>query len=80
MAFVSWATEYARAKDALANKTWDDYFVSSVESRVQMKTMYTKLNNITAFIDWLRMKAEEESFESETGLSAGSIPYCIGGG
>jgi hypothetical protein len=75
MAFVSWRTEYNRAKEALANKTWNEYFLSSVENRQEMRTTYTILGNITDFVDWLRTKAQEE--ESEFG--EGGIPMCIGG-
>ena len=80
--FVSWAVEYQRAKDALANKNWRDYFLSSVENQPQMRTTYTKLNNITSFIEWLRLMAEQEAAESDSGVSgsAGGMQFIIGGG
>lgn len=73
--FVSWAVEYARAKKALASRTWDSYFIASVENSEEMRTTYTTLGNVTAFMDWLAAKVSEE----ESGAAEGSIPMCIGG-
>lgn len=75
MAFTSWAAEYQRAKDALASRSWDSYFMSSVENHEEMRTTYTLLGNITDFIDWLAKKASEEAM----GAEEGSIPMCVGG-
>jgi hypothetical protein len=82
MAFVSWAVEYQRAKDALANKNWTDYFLSSVENNVQMRTTYTRLNNITSFIEWLRLMADQEAAQTDSGITgtAGGMQFIIGGG
>lgn len=80
MAFVSWNTEYLRALDAVADRSWDQYFISSVETRTEMRTMYTKIGNVTEFISWLKMKADEESLATEDGITAGAIQMCIGGG
>lgn len=81
MAFTSWAAEYQRAKDALAEKRWADYFLSSVENNMQMRTTYTKLNNITSFIEWLRLMADQEAAETDAGVSgtAGGIQFIVGG-
>ena len=73
--FVSWRTEYNRAKDAIANRSWDAYLLSSVENHQQMRTSYTMLGNVTDFIEWLRAQADAE--ESEFG--EGGIPMSIGG-
>ena len=73
--FVSWQTEYTRAKNAIANRAWDGYFISSVENSREMKTMYTKLGNVMEFIEWLGAKAAQESL----GLAEGEIPCCTGG-
>jgi len=73
--FVSWATELARAKNAIANRSWDAYFLQSVENRIEMRTSYTKIGNITGFIEWLEMKAAEEAM----GYEAGTMPTAIGG-
>lgn len=75
MAFVSWAVEYARAKDAIANRTWDQYFLSSVENRQEMRTTYTILGNVTSFMEWLAAKAAEEASE----FGEGGLPHAIGG-
>ena len=73
--FVSWATELTRAKNALANRTWDAYFVASVENSREMRTTYTKLGNVHAFIEWLERRAAEEALGAETG----TIFTAIGG-
>jgi len=73
--FVSWATELARAKNALANRNWDAYFIQSVENRLEMRTSYTRIGNITGFIEWLEMRAMEEA----QGFDSGEIPTAIGG-
>lgn len=78
MAFVSWAVEYQRAKDALANKSWDAYFLSSVENSQQMRTTYTILGNITDYVEWLHSKAIEESAIS-SGAVEGGLTFLVGG-
>lgn len=80
--FVSWAVEYQRAKDALANKNWQDYFLSSVENSQQMRSTYTQLGNITSFIEWLRLMADQEAAQTDLGISgtAGGMQFIIGGG
>jgi hypothetical protein len=79
--FVSWAVEYQRAKDALANRAWESYFLSSVENREQMRTTYTMLGNITSYIEWLRMMADNETAAIDSGISgtAGGMQFIIGG-
>ena len=77
MAFTTWRAEYNRAQEALAGMSWDAYFVSSVENNREMRTTYTRLGNITGFIDWLLNKAiEEEQGFSSTG---GSFMRSVGG-
>jgi hypothetical protein len=78
MAFVSWAVEYQRAKDALANRSWDAYFLSSIENSQQMRTTYTILGNVQDFMEWLHSKAIEESAVSQ-GATEGGLTMCIGG-
>ena len=75
MAFVSWATEVARAKEALADRNWDSYFIMSIENSREMRTTYTQLGNVMKFIEWLEMKASEEA----NGFSSGEMPTAIGG-
>lgn len=60
MATFSWIVEYERAKQALATRDWDSYFLSSVENSKEMRTTYTLLGNVQAFIDWLGAKAAAE--------------------
>jgi hypothetical protein len=80
--FVSWAVEYQRAKDALANRAWESYFLSSVENRQEMRTTYTLLGNITSYIEWLRMMADNEAAQTDSGISgtAGGMQFIVGGG
>lgn len=74
--FVSWAVEYKRAKDALATRSWNSYFMSSIETREETRTTYTLLGNIQAYIQWLAGKAAEEaSGEIEDGIFS-SIGGC----
>jgi len=61
MAFTSWADELARFKDAIADRNTDAYFISSTENSREMRTMYTKLGNITTYLAWLEMKASNET-------------------
>lgn len=75
MAVFSWVTEYNRAKEALANRQWNSYFISSIENSEQMRTTFTRLGNVTDFIDWLAAKAAEE----QAGLPEGGIIMMIGG-
>jgi len=73
--FVSWAVEYQRAKDALANRSWDAYFTESVENSEEMRNTYTALSSVSKFIDWLKVKASVEA----SGFTEGSLLSSIGG-
>jgi len=75
MAFISWASELARAKEALAARKWSEYFTSSVENSEELRTTYTRLNDITRYIEWLETKASVESY----GAEQGSLFFTIGG-
>ncbi len=81
--FVSWATELARFKNAVANKDVDAFWVASSESsNRQMRVTYTKLGNVTKFLEWLQMMADSEALtEAEGGSGAGSsgILFSVGG-
>jgi hypothetical protein len=78
MAF-SWAGELARAKEALANRAWDNYFKSSVENSREMRTSYTLLGNIQSFIEWLESKASEEEAIANGTSQGGSFFMAVGG-
>jgi len=67
MAFVSWAKVLADLKDVLAGRNSEAWFWSSYENAREMRTTYTKLENFTAFYEWVRMKAAEESLGAEEG-------------
>lgn len=59
--FTSWQDEYTRAKNALATRTWSDYFLASVVNHEEMRTTFTKLENVMLFVEWLSAKAAEEA-------------------
>lgn len=75
--FVSWQTEYTRWLNALANRNTDAFFVSTTENSREMRVMYTKLENITKFTEWLKEKASAEAVSAEDG--GGGILMSIGG-
>jgi hypothetical protein len=75
MAFTTWAAELLRFKNALAERNVEYFFLQATENSREMRTQYTKLGNITEFLEWLEFKAAEEV----GGLSAGEIPTAIGG-
>lgn len=61
MAFVSYQVLYQEALDALSNRRWESYFIYRIQNNRDMETTYTRLDNITNFIDWLKDKAAEET-------------------
>ena len=75
MAFISWAAELVRFKDALTERNVDQFFVAATENSRQMRTTYTKLGNIQSFLEWLESKAAEEA----SGFTSGEIPTAVGG-
>lgn len=77
MAFTSWSDLLSEFKDALANRDVDSFFLASTENRHEMRVQYTKLGNVTAFLEWLEGKASEESVTDEDGK--GGILFSIGG-
>jgi hypothetical protein len=68
-------TELERFKTALSERNVDAFWIMSNENSREMRVTYTKLNNITEFIEWLEMKADMEDI-SET---SGSVLLSIGG-
>lgn len=72
--FVSYAQLYIEAKNALANRSWDSWFLQKTQNSRDMETMYTKIGNITGFIDWLKQKALEE-----VEGNSGALQFCVGG-
>ena len=77
MAFTSWAAELTRWKDAIANRSTDAFWVMSTENSREMRTTYTKLQNIQDFTEWLEMKAAMEAEDATFG--SGSILLSVGG-
>jgi hypothetical protein len=62
-------------KDALANRRYAEWFLSSCENSREMRTSFTKIPNIIEMEEWLEAKASSES----GGFSSGHIPSSIGG-
>lgn len=75
MAWVSYTQFLSDLKDAMADRRMESFFQSRIENNREMSTEYTKLGNMTAFIEWLESKASEET----SGLSSGQITSAIGG-
>jgi len=75
--FTSWADELARFKNALAAKEVDSFWIMSTENSREMRTVYTRLGNVTQFIEWLEMKATLEA-ETNDGTSGGLLT-SVGG-
>jgi hypothetical protein len=72
--FTTWAAFYADALDAVTNRSWDKFFISKIQNNKDMETSFTKLGNITNFLDWLKNKADNENEGN-----AGALQFCIGG-
>lgn len=80
MAFTSWAAELTRWKNALANRNTDAFFIMSTENQSEMRTVYTRLDNIEKFTEWLEHKAAMEAMaQEEGGYGEGSIFLSVGG-
>lgn len=77
MAFTSWADELARFKNALADRNIDSFWVMSTENSREMKTVYTRLNNIQDFISWLEMKASNEALTDAEGRGGDSVSILL---
>lgn len=80
MAFTSWAAELTRWKNALAERNTDAFFIMSTENQSEMRTVYTRLDNIEKFTEWLEYKAAMEAItQEEGGYGEGSIFLSVGG-
>lgn len=73
---MTYREELNRFKKAVSERKISDFFLMSTENSREMKAVYTRLDNITQFIEWLEMKADEE--ESEEGV--GGLFISVGGG
>ena len=77
MAFTTWQSILDEWKTALADRDMESFFISASENRVEMRTTYTKLGNITAFTGWLEGKAADEAVSTNDGK--GGILFSVGG-
>ena len=64
MAFTTYAALYQKALDALADQSKQDLLIAEIQNSHDMRTMYTKLGNYTAFLDWLKAKVSEEQYNN----------------
>lgn len=71
-----WRTELERFKTHIASRPVDAFFIMSNENSREMKVVYTRLGNITSFMEWLEMMADQETL----GEGASSILLSVGGG
>lgn len=74
MAFTSWALVLADLKDVIAGRMTEKIFWQSHENSREMRVTYTVLGNITAFYEWVEMKASEEAM----GACPGQFYMSIG--
>lgn len=70
-----WVEILARWKQALLTKNIESFFINSYENRNEMRTTYSRLNDIAKFTEWLEMKADQET----SSIAPGQIPFSIGG-
>jgi len=70
-----WVEILARWKLALLTKNIESFFINSYENRNEMRTTYSRLNDIAKFTEWLEMKADQET----SSIDPGQIPLSIGG-
>lgn len=78
--FTTWADELERWKAALASREIKQFFLLSTENRNEMRTVYTRLDNVTKFTEWLEQKAALEAVASaDGGEGSGSIFMSVGG-
>jgi len=82
MPFTTWAAELARWKDALADRDIDAFFVMSTENSREMQTVYTRLDNVAKFTEWLTQKASNEALTDDEGKGSDSVSILLsqGGG
>lgn len=81
MAFTTWAAELERWKNALADRNIDAFWIMSTENSREMRTVYTRLENIQKFTEWLEQKASNEALTEADGKggSTTSILLSVGG-
>jgi len=72
--FTTYTALLAQARNALANRDWQRFYIQKIQNSKDMETSYTQLGNVSRFIDWLEMKAKLES-EGDSG----ALQFCIGG-
>ena len=81
MAFTTWTALLAKWKDALANRDTDSFFLMSSENLHEMKAVYTRLDNVAKFTEWLEGKAAmEQETDPDTGESYGTGAILLSDG
>jgi len=68
-------TELERFKIAVAARDIDSFWIMSSENSRNMRIVYTRLNNIQDYIQWLEYMADME----DNNNSAGSVLISVGG-
>lgn len=67
-----WTRQLERFKKAVEERNIESFFIMSAENSRNMKTVYSRMNDIGQFLEWLEMKADEE-------VSGGGVLRSIGG-
>jgi len=70
-----WRTQLERFKEHIKTRSPESFFILSADNSRNMKTVYARFNDITAFITELEYKADLE----DAGFGSGAIGRTIGG-
>jgi len=75
MPFTSYAAIRTAVLNNLADRNVDSFWFLSTENAREMKTVYTRLGNMTDFLEWLDARVGYE----EAGYNTGAILDSVGG-
>lgn len=73
---TSWTEMYEKVKAHMFERDAESFWYLSTENGREMKTVYTRFENIQALVEWLGYMASQE----QAGLGAGGIQTSIAGG
>lgn len=71
--FTTWAAELLRWKNALATRNIDSFWIASTENINEMRTVYTRLNDVGKFTTYLESKADMEALSDADGRGGDSV-------
>jgi putative SOS response-associated peptidase YedK len=70
-----WAALLVKWYAAMASRSIDSFFLMTTENSREMKAVYTRLDNIQSFTEWLEDKAAKEAL----GFSSGAMFFTTAG-